>query len=238
MQEVNVPLVSRAVANAAYDNGILPDMIAAGYTQGGKDSCQGDSGGPLFQVGASGVVTQVGVVSFGQGCALPAVPGIYSSVAYYRESSATCPRRRRALITQPRLPIRQRCHHHRCHPHPRPRHLVSAPTRASGGLTRSATTVGLGAATPCARLAPTAPTAGSERHRRRSVLPPRHRHQAHRRRHQALPRRHPRHLPLHLRRPNRPWLRIWSGSAQTTACTQTIRLAMTVAMVPATQSAA
>ena len=39
MQEVDVPLVGRAAANAVYDGGILPDMIAAGYTDGGKDVC-------------------------------------------------------------------------------------------------------------------------------------------------------------------------------------------------------
>ncbi len=40
-----------------------------------KDSCQGDSGGPLFTNGV-----QVGVVSYGQSCALPKFPGVYSEV--------------------------------------------------------------------------------------------------------------------------------------------------------------
>ena len=44
-----------------------------------KDSCQGDSGGPLFAAGPRGPV-QIGVVSYGQSCALPKFPGVYSEV--------------------------------------------------------------------------------------------------------------------------------------------------------------
>lgn len=44
-----------------------------------KDSCQGDSGGPLFAVKA-GRKVQVGIVSYGQSCALPRFPGVYSEI--------------------------------------------------------------------------------------------------------------------------------------------------------------
>ncbi len=40
---------------------------------GGSDSCQGDSGGPLVLKGSN---TQVGIVSWGSGCAKPYFYGI------------------------------------------------------------------------------------------------------------------------------------------------------------------
>lgn len=46
----------------------------------GGDSCQGDSGGPMFGTLADGRTVQVGIVSYGLGCAVPQFPGVYGEV--------------------------------------------------------------------------------------------------------------------------------------------------------------
>ncbi len=90
LKQVTVPMVSRAACNAVYraqedPTTITANMICAGTTQGGADSCQGDSGGPLFVANGRGGVAQVGVVSFGEGCGIAGVPGVYARVANYRD---------------------------------------------------------------------------------------------------------------------------------------------------------
>lgn len=84
MRELVVPILSRSVCNGpnAYDGDVTTRMICAGYMKGGKDSCQGDSGGPLIVKNAAGTFRlQVGVVSFGTGCAVRNFPGVYARLA-------------------------------------------------------------------------------------------------------------------------------------------------------------
>mmetsp|Transcript_8634 Transcript_8634/g.15211 ORF Transcript_8634/g.15211 Transcript_8634/m.15211 type:complete len:403 (+) Transcript_8634:70-1278(+) len=50
----------------------------------GKDSCSGDSGGPLFLT-QNGTFIEVGIVSFGQGCAEVGKPGVYTRVSAFRD---------------------------------------------------------------------------------------------------------------------------------------------------------
>ncbi|CAL8404555.1 unnamed protein product [Boreogadus saida] len=84
LQEVDVPIVGNRECicnNKIYV--ITNNMICAGWSAGGKDSCKGDSGGPL--VGKQGVQwVQSGVVSFGEECASPNIPGVYARVSEYQ----------------------------------------------------------------------------------------------------------------------------------------------------------
>lgn len=83
LNKVIVPIVSNEEANRseAYDGTVFESMIAAGYATGGKDSCQGDSGGPLVVFDHQNEPVQIGVVSWGTGCALAYKYGIYSRVS-------------------------------------------------------------------------------------------------------------------------------------------------------------
>uniref|UniRef100_A0A3Q2CEM9 Peptidase S1 domain-containing protein n=1 Tax=Cyprinodon variegatus TaxID=28743 RepID=A0A3Q2CEM9_CYPVA len=78
LQEVEVPIVGNNRCTYLDTN----NYLCAGLQQGGKDSCQGDSGGPLVvQNQNSSIWVQAGVVSFGEGCAKPMKPGIYTRVS-------------------------------------------------------------------------------------------------------------------------------------------------------------
>lgn len=80
--QVDMAFVSQATANQVY-GGITDAHLAAGMAGGGRDTCQGDSGGPLLVSDGAGGWMVAGVVSFGDGCARPGIPGIYANVLKY-----------------------------------------------------------------------------------------------------------------------------------------------------------
>ncbi|MEQ1712465.1 MAG: trypsin-like serine protease [Hyphomicrobium sp.] len=59
--------------------------FCAGFDKGGVDSCPGDSGGPLMVRDDMGQSVQVGVVSYGLGCAQPEAWGVYASVPHFED---------------------------------------------------------------------------------------------------------------------------------------------------------
>uniref|UniRef100_A0A3P9PJC4 trypsin n=1 Tax=Poecilia reticulata TaxID=8081 RepID=A0A3P9PJC4_POERE len=75
LQCVEVPILSNKECENSYPGMITERMVCAGYLEGGKDACQGDSGGPLVCNGEL-----QGIVSWGQGCAQPNYPGVYTKV--------------------------------------------------------------------------------------------------------------------------------------------------------------
>jgi len=67
-----------------YGDMVTDQMMCAEDYSEGEDSCQGDSGGPLVILGNDangGEDVEVGVVSWGYGCAVNGYPGVYARVS-------------------------------------------------------------------------------------------------------------------------------------------------------------
>ncbi|KAI9021866.1 trypsin-like cysteine/serine peptidase domain-containing protein [Hyaloraphidium curvatum] len=93
LQEVNLTAASNEDCISALNNYTLenwgdpyteedfdPSFLCAGDP--GKDTCQGDSGGPLMQFMDDGSFAQVGITSWGFGCA--ETFGVYSRISSFR----------------------------------------------------------------------------------------------------------------------------------------------------------
>ncbi len=86
LQEVEVPILPNADCSRAYPGSITGNMVCAGVPEGGRDSCQGDSGGPLVIFNNETSRWELaGIVSWGYGCALPGLPGVYTRVSSFTE---------------------------------------------------------------------------------------------------------------------------------------------------------
>jgi|SRR5215218_90536 len=79
MQEADPPLVSDTQCETSYREEFYPAlMVCAG--EKGVDTCQGDSGGPMFVEDSTAVRRQIGITSWGFGCAVAGSPGVYTEV--------------------------------------------------------------------------------------------------------------------------------------------------------------
>lgn len=93
LQRAQVPLVNTATCRkfyAAYGISLAPNTLCAGYEQGGIDACTGDSGGPLLVWdNRQQSWVQMGIISWGSGCAEAGVYGVYTEVAGFSTWIAT-----------------------------------------------------------------------------------------------------------------------------------------------------
>jgi secreted trypsin-like serine protease len=90
LMRVWVDIQDSALCQANYQQ-VIPsiqitgNMLCAGLPEGGQDSCQGDSGGFLGAPLGNGKYVQLGVVSWGVGCARPKLFGVYTRVGNYAD---------------------------------------------------------------------------------------------------------------------------------------------------------
>jgi secreted trypsin-like serine protease len=81
--------VQCASAGSSYASLVRNEEICAGnWDNGGVDTCQGDSGGPMFRRDNAGAWVQVGITSWGLGCARPENPGVYTQVSTFASAIA------------------------------------------------------------------------------------------------------------------------------------------------------
>ncbi|WP_164736724.1 S1 family peptidase [Pararhodobacter zhoushanensis] len=85
LRRVVVPVTTRRRCRTNYGDGAITDsMICAGLYRGGLDACQGDSGGPL-SAAINGQWFVIGITSWGDGCARPNLPGVYTRVSHFQQ---------------------------------------------------------------------------------------------------------------------------------------------------------
>jgi Trypsin/Domain of unknown function (DUF4384) len=84
--ETAIETVAQTTCKGRYANAAIgTGQLCAGLEEGGKDSCQGDSGGPLIMTDAQGCPWQVGLVSWGEGCAERHAYGVYTRLSHYAD---------------------------------------------------------------------------------------------------------------------------------------------------------
>ena len=98
LHQLSIPLRTDAECRESFDSGsykcyftsdFKPRIaFCAGYGDGTGDTCYGDSGGPVMRevdVGGSPRWVQIGIVSWGEGCAIRGRYGVYTRLTAYAD---------------------------------------------------------------------------------------------------------------------------------------------------------
>ncbi|MGB3440069.1 MAG: serine protease, partial [Actinophytocola sp.] len=87
--KADVPFIDDTQCGSAYSELVPAEEICSGdWDNGGIDTCQGDSGGPMFRRDNAGEWVQIGITSWGYGCARPQNPGVYTQASYFSAAIA------------------------------------------------------------------------------------------------------------------------------------------------------
>lgn len=79
MRSVDLPIITNETCEKAYGRNFNGDLQLCTYLPARGD-CQGDSGGPLF-IKKKGRALQIGITSWGEGCAAPGKPNVYTRIS-------------------------------------------------------------------------------------------------------------------------------------------------------------
>ncbi|GAA2026270.1 hypothetical protein GCM10009839_25840 [Catenulispora yoronensis] len=85
LRQVSLPLVDDGPCQSVFDGvhnpTLYPKVMLCAGGDGRHDACTGDSGGPLLTPLTSGDWELVGITSWGNGCAVPGTPGVFTRLS-------------------------------------------------------------------------------------------------------------------------------------------------------------
>jgi trypsin len=85
LRQVQLPVLGdsqcKAVLDGVHNPAVYPKVMLCAGGDGRHDACTGDSGGPLLTPIAAGRWELVGITSWGNGCAVPGVPGVFTRLS-------------------------------------------------------------------------------------------------------------------------------------------------------------
>jgi trypsin len=85
LRQVELPVVSdnpcQGVFDGVHNPAVYPKVMLCAGGDGQHDACTGDSGGPLLSPLADGGWELIGVTSWGNGCAVSGMPGVFTRLS-------------------------------------------------------------------------------------------------------------------------------------------------------------